>query len=138
MGWLRTPAPCQLSYAQFSMIQYADDLIFFQDDFDNARNSKKKCLFEKMSGLKINYYKSEFFLFGKVYYRRNMHCNLQAVLIQFFLEMQEDPRALHLDDTCNHFINYSHKTLQSHTPVRLKPSSRQQTVVIPIQLMKGC
>ena len=27
-----------------------------------------------------------------------------------FLEMEEDPQPLHLDDACNHFINYSCKT----------------------------
>uniref|UniRef100_A0A453T4U7 J domain-containing protein n=1 Tax=Aegilops tauschii subsp. strangulata TaxID=200361 RepID=A0A453T4U7_AEGTS len=44
----------------------------------------------------------------------------------FFFEMEEDPRPLHLEDACSHFINYSHKTLQSHTTVRLKPPTRQQ------------
>ena len=43
----------------------------------------------------------------------------------FFLEKEEDPRPLHLDDGCIHFINYSHKTLQSHTTVRLKSPSMQ-------------
>ena len=30
----------------------------------------------------------------------------------FFLEKEEDPRPLHLDDACSHFINYSQKSLQ--------------------------
>ena len=31
----------------------------------------------------------------------------------FFLEKEDDPRPLHLDDAYGHFINYSHKTLQN-------------------------
>ena len=55
----------------------------------------------------------------------------------FFLEKEDAPRSLHLGDAYGHFINYSHKTLQSDTAVRLKPPSKQQTVATPIQLMKG-
>ena len=55
----------------------------------------------------------------------------------YILEKEDDPRPLHLGDAYGHFINYSHKTLQSHTTVRLKPPSKQQTVATPIQLMKG-
>jgi len=54
------------------------------------------------------------------------------------LEKEDDPRPLHLSDAYGHFINYSHKTLQSNTTVRLKLPSKQQTVATPIQLMKGC
>ena len=43
----------------------------------------------------------------------------------FFLEKEDDPRPLHLGDAYGHFINYFHKTLQSNTTVRLKPSSKQ-------------
>jgi hypothetical protein len=46
-------------------IQYADDTIFLlQDDLEMARNLKLiLILFEQMSGLKINFYKSEVILF---------------------------------------------------------------------------
>ena len=59
------------------------------------------------------------------------------IVSNFFLEKEDDPRPLHLDDAYGHFINYSHKTLQSDTTVRLKPLSKQQTIATPIQLMKG-
>lgn len=50
-----------------NMLQYADATIFLmQDDFDSAHNLKYiLCLFEQMSGLKINFHKSELFLFGE-------------------------------------------------------------------------
>ncbi|VAH72377.1 unnamed protein product [Triticum turgidum subsp. durum] len=44
----------------------------------------------------------------------------------FFLEKEDAPRPLHLGDAYGHFINYSHKILQSHTTARLKPPSKQQ------------
>ena len=59
------------------------------------------------------------------------------IFFTFILEKEDDPRPLHLGDAYGQFINYSHKTLQSHTTVRLKPLSKQQTVATPIQLMKG-
>jgi hypothetical protein len=47
-------------------LQYADDTIFLIQDCLGARNLKFiMCLFESMSGLKINFHKSEFFLFWK-------------------------------------------------------------------------
>jgi hypothetical protein len=48
-------------------LQYADDTIFLlQDDLEGARNLKFiLCLFEQMSGLKINFHKSEIFCLGK-------------------------------------------------------------------------
>ena len=44
-----------------NMLQYADDTIFIlQDDINSAHNLKCiLCLFEQMSGLKINFQKSE-------------------------------------------------------------------------------
>jgi hypothetical protein len=48
-------------------LQYADDTIFLlQDDLMDARNLKFiLCLFEQMSGLKINFRKSEIFCLGE-------------------------------------------------------------------------
>jgi hypothetical protein len=48
-------------------LQYADDTIFFiQDCLESARNLKFiLCLFEHMSGLKINFHKSEIFCLGE-------------------------------------------------------------------------
>jgi hypothetical protein len=50
-----------------SCLQYADDTIFLiQNCLEGARNLKFiLCLFESMSGLKINFHKSEIFCFGK-------------------------------------------------------------------------
>ena len=50
-----------------SILQYADDTILFMEhDLAKARNMKLiLCLFEQLSGLKINFHKSELFCFGK-------------------------------------------------------------------------
>jgi hypothetical protein len=50
------------------MIQYVDDtILMFEDDVDSARNLKPiLCIFEQLTGLKINFNKREFYLFGKV------------------------------------------------------------------------
>jgi hypothetical protein len=50
-----------------SILQYADDtIIFMQHDLQKALNMKLVlCIFEQLSGLKINFHKSELFCFGK-------------------------------------------------------------------------
>ncbi|WVZ91915.1 hypothetical protein U9M48_038026 [Paspalum notatum var. saurae] len=50
-----------------SILQYADDTIIFLDhNLEMARNMKALlCMFEKLSGLKINFHKSEIFYFGQ-------------------------------------------------------------------------
>ena len=50
-----------------SILQYADDtIIFMEHDLVKARNLKLLlCLFEQLSGLKINFHKSELFCFGR-------------------------------------------------------------------------
>jgi hypothetical protein len=50
-----------------SILQYADDTILFMEhDLEKAVNMKLiLCIFEHLSGLKINFYKSEIFCFGK-------------------------------------------------------------------------
>jgi hypothetical protein len=49
------------------ILQYADDAILFMEhNIEKARNIKLLLsAFEKMSGLKINYHKKEFFCFGQ-------------------------------------------------------------------------
>lgn len=49
-----------------SILQYADNtIIFMEHDMDKAINMKLiLCLFEQLSGLKINFHKSELFWFG--------------------------------------------------------------------------
>jgi hypothetical protein len=50
-----------------SILQYADDTVIFLDhDLELAKNMKLLlCVFEQLSGLKINFYKSEIFCFGQ-------------------------------------------------------------------------
>lgn len=50
-----------------SILLYANDtLIFMSHDFDKAINMKLLlCVFEQLSGLKINFHQSEIFYFGK-------------------------------------------------------------------------
>jgi len=50
-----------------SILQYADDTILFMDhDIEKATNIKMLlCAFEQLSGLKINFHKSEIFCFGQ-------------------------------------------------------------------------
>jgi hypothetical protein len=50
-----------------SILQYADDtIIFMEHDLDKALNMKLVlCIFEQLSGLKINFHKSELFCFGR-------------------------------------------------------------------------
>jgi hypothetical protein len=50
-----------------SILQYADDTILFMEhDLAKAVNMKLiLCIFEQLSGLKINFYNSEIFCFGK-------------------------------------------------------------------------
>jgi hypothetical protein len=50
-----------------SILQYADDtILFLEHDLQKAVNMKLLlCLFEELSGLKINFHKSEIFCFGK-------------------------------------------------------------------------
>jgi hypothetical protein len=50
-----------------SILQYADDtIIFLYHDLEGAKNLKLLlCAFEQLSGLKINYHKSEIFYFGE-------------------------------------------------------------------------
>src|SRR5438105_8265898 len=49
-----------------SILQYADDtILFMENNLDKARNMKLLlCAFEHISGLKINFHKSELFCFG--------------------------------------------------------------------------
>jgi hypothetical protein len=49
-----------------SILQYADDTIIFMDnDLEKTKNMKLLlCTFEQLSGLKMNFYKSELFCYG--------------------------------------------------------------------------
>jgi hypothetical protein len=50
-----------------SILQYADDtIIFMEHNLEKALNMKLiLCIFEELSGLKINFHKSEIFCFGQ-------------------------------------------------------------------------
>jgi hypothetical protein len=59
-------------------LQYADDTIFLlQVDLEGAKNLNFiLCLFEQMSGLKINFHKSEIFCLGNVVERKNCYADI--------------------------------------------------------------
>jgi hypothetical protein len=61
-----------------SILKYADDtIIFLDDDIVKAKNLKLVlCTFEKLSGLKINFHKSELFGFGETKERITQYVNL--------------------------------------------------------------
>jgi hypothetical protein len=66
-----------------SILQYVDDTILFMEhDLDKARIMKLLlCAFEQLSGLKINFNKSEIFGFGeadenRAFYTELFGCNL--------------------------------------------------------------
>lgn len=58
-----------------SILQYADDTMIFMDhDLDQATNLKLILgVFEQLSGLKINYHKSEIFYFGAAKDRESVY-----------------------------------------------------------------
>ena len=69
-----------------SVLQYADDtIIFMEHDLAKARNMKLVlCLFEQLTGLKINFHKSELFYFGRANeeqeaYKQLFGCELGAL-----------------------------------------------------------
>ena len=61
-----------------SILQYADDTIIFMDHYiEQATNMKLiLCMFEQLSGLKINFHKSEFFCFSKAKEEENLYTQL--------------------------------------------------------------
>jgi hypothetical protein len=52
---------------RLSILQYADDTIIFMDnDLEQAKNTKLfLCVFEQLSGLKINFHTCELICFGE-------------------------------------------------------------------------
>jgi len=73
-----------------SILQYADDTIIFIDhDIEQAKNLKLLlCVFEQLSGLKINFHKSELFCFGDVrdheyQYSQLFGCNIGSYPFQY-------------------------------------------------------
>ncbi|WVZ51479.1 hypothetical protein U9M48_002624, partial [Paspalum notatum var. saurae] len=61
-----------------SILQYADDTVIFLDhNLEKAKNMKVLlCVFEKLSGLKINFSKSEIFCFGQAKECENAYSKL--------------------------------------------------------------
>jgi hypothetical protein len=61
-----------------SILQYADDTILFMEhDLEKATNLKLILLaFEKLSGLKINFHKSELFCFGDAQHEASLYAEL--------------------------------------------------------------
>ena len=72
------------------MLQYGDDTIFLlQDDTHNAKNMKFiLSAFEQMSGLKINFHKTELILFDDVVKKQQIHqekftCNIGELPMRY-------------------------------------------------------
>ncbi|WVZ52923.1 hypothetical protein U9M48_003922 [Paspalum notatum var. saurae] len=61
-----------------SILQYADDtVIFLEHDIERAKNLKLLlCAFEQLSGLKINFHKSEIFYFGQAKQQEEAYSHL--------------------------------------------------------------
>jgi hypothetical protein len=61
-----------------SILQYADDTILFMEhDMEKAQNLKLiLAAFEQLSGLKINFHKSELFCFGEAQDEANLYVDL--------------------------------------------------------------
>lgn len=61
-----------------AIVQYTDDTIFLlEDDLEGARNLKfNLCLFEQMSGLKINFRKSEIFCLGNAIHKQDFYSEI--------------------------------------------------------------
>ena len=73
-----------------SILQYADDTILFMDhNLEQAHNMRTiLCVFEQLSGLKINFHKSEIFCFGEAkncesQYIEMFGCNPGSFLIRY-------------------------------------------------------
>ena len=61
-----------------SVLQYADDTkIFMDNDLERAKNMKlMPCAFEQLSGLKINFHKSELFCYGAAKANQNEYAQI--------------------------------------------------------------
>jgi len=73
-----------------SILQHADDTIIFMDnDLERAKNMKLLlCAFEQLSGLNINFHKSELFCFGAAKANQNEHaqtfgCNVGSLPFRY-------------------------------------------------------
>ena len=73
-----------------SILQYADDtIIFLEHDIEKAVNMKLiLSMFEQLSGLKINFHKSELYCFGKAKdvqseYRSIFGCEIGYLLFKY-------------------------------------------------------
>jgi hypothetical protein len=74
----------------WSILQYANDTILFMEhDLEKAQNMKLLlCAFEQLSGLKINFHKSEIFYFGdakeyETHYTELFGCNIRALPMRY-------------------------------------------------------
>jgi hypothetical protein len=68
----------QLIHGGLSILQYADDTLIFMDhDLTKAENIKHLLIaFEQVSGLRINFHKSELFCFGQARDEESQYINL--------------------------------------------------------------
>jgi len=87
-----------------SVLQYADDTVIFMDnDLERAKNMKLLlCAFEQLSGLKINFHKSELFCYGaakvnQIDYAQIFGCDLGSFPFRY-LGILMHPRKLMNED----------------------------------------
>jgi len=73
-----------------SVLQYADDTVIFMDnDLERAKNMKLLlCAFEQLSGVKINFHKSELFCYGaananQLEYTQIFGCNVGSFSFRY-------------------------------------------------------
>lgn len=76
-GFIKGVVP-ELIEGGINILQYADDTIFMlQDDEVSAKNLKfVLCAFEQMSGLKINFNKSDLYCFGEAVAKSQVYSNI--------------------------------------------------------------
>src|SRR5207244_6671552 len=68
-----------------SILQYADDtIIFMNHGIEQAKNMKLfLCVFEQLSGLKINFHKSELFCYGEAKHCAHLYTQLFGCEVDF-------------------------------------------------------
>jgi hypothetical protein len=78
-----------------SILRYADDtILFMENDLEEARNMKLLlCALEQLSGLKINFHKSELFCYGNA---RELYSFGRAMDIRKNIDRQSGVYYVHL------------------------------------------
>lgn len=85
-----------------TILQYANDTIFsFEDDIESARNLKIiLCVFEHLTGLEINFLKSEIHCFGEAILKQDKYAQIFACVVGNF-PFRYLGISLHFKKLCN-------------------------------------